>query len=83
VCGGTVAIMWFAPTLLLTAASGWSIGTILVWIGGLVCGVVLMVALTTDWERLPAYLRLIGRALRQQAGWAALAAGSLAVLVFY
>jgi hypothetical protein len=75
--------MWFAPTLLLAATAGWSIGTMLAWIGGLVCGVVLMVGLTTDWERLPAYLRLVARSLRQHAGWATLAAGSFAVLVFY
>lgn len=74
--------MWFAPTLLLTA-SGSSLGTMLVWIGGLVCGLVLAVVLTTDWQRLPTHLRLILRTLRRQAGWSALAVGSLCVLLFY
>jgi hypothetical protein len=72
-------------TLLLAAdaAGSFSMWTALAWIGGLVCGALLMASLTTDWQRLPAYLRLWGRALRSQLGWAILGVGSLGVLVFY
>lgn len=76
--------MAFASLLLSAgAATGWSLGGVLAWIAGLVCGAILMASLTTDWQRLPAYLRLWGRSLRAQSGWAMLAVGSVAILVFY
>lgn len=76
--------MAFASLVLTAnAATGWSFGGVLAWVAGLVCGAILMASLTTDWQRLPAYLRLWTRSLRAQSGWAMLAAGSFAVLVFY
>jgi hypothetical protein len=76
--------MAFASLLLAAdVAAGWSLGGVVVWIAGLICGAFLMAALTTDWQRLPAYLRLWSRALKAQAGWALLAVGSIGILAFY
>jgi hypothetical protein len=72
-----------ALTMLAADPNAWSLATIAVWLGGLLCGALLMASLTTDWQRLPQHLRIWARALRAQSGWAMLAAGSVAVLVFY
>lgn len=76
--------MAFTPLMLAAdAAASWSFGSVVVWMAGLVCGAILMASLTTDWQRLPAYLRLWSRALKAQFGWALLAAGSIGILAFY
>jgi hypothetical protein len=77
-------MLFFVFNLLsTTTTAALSFGSVMVWIGGLVCGAILMASLTTDWQRLPVYLRLWSRALRSQLGWAVLGIGSLGVLVFY
>jgi hypothetical protein len=65
------------------ALEGVMSGSTSYWLMGLVSGILLAVAVRTNWRTLPARLRLFVRAQRQRAGLAMLASVFLAVIILY
>jgi hypothetical protein len=73
-----MGVLLTALAIASTTGSSWT-----GWIIGLACGVALMFAFDVDWRRLPERAQRFAVAVRRKSGWAAVAAGSLGVILFY